>query len=233
MMLNAMLLPALLTWTSLSPPLAIHHRAARASICMKSAPDAAPEERPEINIRPGAICEFHDPKHGAGKQTAVLGVVKEASYKSKGGARLTIVDANGIEHQAVRTSDVHIDLGVYKGKQVEPSAILQDYEKVMNTEPTELGVAPEDLAMAWELCAEDDHSTFSPKFIINLVDEKMGQMADAVAKYKAFRLLTSDLGKIFFKPLNDRSYKAKAAKAVETSKQQWCQSDVSAEFCLV
>ena len=36
------------------------------------------------------------------------------------------------------------------------------------------------------------------------------------------KLLTSDLGRIFFKSLAGNRYKVKAAAAVAASKEQWC-----------
>ena len=55
-------------------------------------------------------------------------------------------------------------------------------------------------------------------------------------KYKAFRLMTSDLGKVFFKGLSHNLFKAKAAKAVAASKEMWCRAvkiPAEDEFCLL
>lgn len=43
----------------------------------------------------------------------------------------------------VPEKDIHINLGVYKGKLVEPAEILDDYTKVMEMETGALGVDPE------------------------------------------------------------------------------------------
>lgn len=85
--------------------------------------------------------------------------------------------------------------------------------------------------MAWELAAESDKKTVSPKFLMSLVDENF--IKTSVDKYKAFRLLTSDLGRIFFKSINENEYKAKAAKAVRASKENWCRSAEDEEWCFV
>ena len=45
-------------------------------LALKKAPDAAPEERPEVQISTNSIVEFNDAKHGSGQQPAVLGLVK-------------------------------------------------------------------------------------------------------------------------------------------------------------
>ena len=47
------------------------------------------------------------------------------------------------------------------------------------------------------------------------------------------RVLSSDLGKIFFKSLGGNKFKAKASKAVKASKENWCRAAAEPEFCLV
>lgn len=222
---------ALSAWTLPSPHVrVVQAPLTRAAVSLKAAPDERPEERPEINIKAGNIVEFHDPKHGNSKCAAVLGLVEGAEYKAKGGARIMIVDANGDKH-AVKESAIHINLGSYKGKQVEPHLILADFSSILEMEATDFGVDPADLEMAWELCAETDQSTFSPKSIASLIDESLCN--SPVDLYKTFRLLTSDLGKLFFKPINDHEYKAKAFKAVQASKEAWCREHTELEYCLV
>lgn len=179
-----------------------------------------------------SVVEFHDPKHGGGAPRPVLGIVKGVEYKAKGGARLQVIDASGAMH-AVAEKAIHVNLGGYKGKLVEPSAILADFEAVMALEQTALGVDPESLAMAWELAAEEGRSSFSTKFLLSLVDDKFFKAQ--IDAYRAFRLLSSDLGKVFFKALGPNQWKVKAAKAVEASKQNWCRElkEAEAEWCLV
>jgi len=200
------------------------------SIELKKSPDEAPEERPEIQFNANSIVEFNGPKHGNGAAPPSLGIVKGVEYKAKGGARIQIMDVGGSMH-TVPEKDIHINLGVYKGKLVEPAEILDDYTKVMEMETGALGVDPELLEMAWELAAESDKKTVSPKFLMSLVDENF--LKTSVDKYKAFRLLTSDLGRIFFKSINENEYKAKAAKAVQASKENWCRSAEDEEWCFV
>merc|ERR1711934_1136691 len=178
----------------------------------------------------GSIVEFHDPKHGAGVARPVLGLVEGAEYKAKGGARILIVDSTGGKH-AVKESNIHINLGTYKGKLVEPAQILKDYDEVMRLEGHQLGGEPELLETAWELCAEAETATFSPRAILSLVDETL--FKSSLDTYKAFRLLTSDLGKVFFKSLNDHEYKAKAVKSVEASKALWCHTHTDMDYCYV
>ena len=176
------------------------------------------------------IVEFHDPKHGSGKLSPVLGLVEGAEYKAKGGARIVVVDAQGAKH-AIKESAIHINLGSYKGKQVEPSLILADYESILEMEPADFGIDPVDLEMAWELCAETEKATFSPRSIVSLIDESM--FKSSVDVYKTFRLLPSDLGKLFFKPINDHEYKIKPLKGVQASKEAWCRDHTEMDYCFL
>jgi hypothetical protein len=192
---------------------------------LKAAPDERPEERPEININKMAIVEFHDAKN----PKPILGIVQGAEYKAKGGARIQILDASGSMHQ-VKEAQLHINLGSYKGKLVEPADILKEYETVLQTEPMNLGVEVDELEMAWELCAEASKN-FSPKAILSLVDE--GFFKSSIDAYRAFRLLTSDVGKIFFKHISATEFKAKALKSVQGSKDQWCRAQESVDWCFL
>jgi hypothetical protein len=205
---------------------------ARTSVLnLKKAPDETPEERPQVQISDNAIVEFNDPKHGSGAAPSILGLVKGVEYKAKGGARIQIMDANGAMH-TVPEKDIHVNLGSYKGKLQETGDILKEYHQVMELEATQLGVDPELLEMAWELAAETDQKSHTSKFLMSLVDE--GFFKSQLDSYKAFRLLTSDMGRIFFKSLNGNEYKAKAAKAVKASKENWCKSlKGEEEWCFV
>jgi hypothetical protein len=180
-------------------------------------PDGDEERPPLISI--GAICEFHDPKHGNGQQAPVLGVVQTCDQKAKGGMRLTLQDENGHVH-SVRDNAIHIVLPPYKGKEVDPATQLKEYVNVQRSDVTELGVEPEMLELAWEIVASEVSSqSFTPKRILSEIDEKL--FNGPVDQYKAFRLLTSDLGKVFFKSMGGR-YKPKSPKSVTASKENWC-----------
>ena len=227
-MLCVALLP-LLSWMPL-PGTTI--RAAPYALRMKAAPPDAPEERELPSIAIGSICEFHDPKHGAGAVKPVLGIVQSLEFKSKGGARIILADAAGGTH-TVAEKALHIILPPAKGKDKEPAEILQDYLKVMEVEDaTNLGVDPELLELAWTECAESEKASFSPKSIISMIDASMCKTP--VDLYKAFRLVSSDLGKVFFKELGGNKFKAKAMKSVKASKDNWCRApDHEHEWCFV
>ena len=118
--------------------------------------------------------------------------------------------------------------------QTEPAEILKEYATVMEQGATELGVDPELLELAWSECVEMDKASFTPKSVVSLIDESLCKTP--LQKYKAFRLLTSDLGKVFFKALGHNMYKAKTGKSVRVSKENWCRADDHAqvqEFCFV
>lgn len=169
----------------------------------------------------------------------MLGLVQGVSYKAKGGARISVIDASGTKH-SVAEKAIHINLGVYLGKLVEPSAILADYMAIMETEASQLGVEPEMLEIAWELAAESEATEYSPRFLMKLIDDQWS--ASPTETYKAFRLLTSDIGRIFFKAVgNTNKFKVKAGKAVQASKENFCRAIEEAakdnvgsdEFCFV
>lgn len=215
-------------------PLAVPRTTTRTAVRMKQA--EAPEEHASPNIDIDAVVEFHAATHGNGNNPSVLGLVKGFESKAKGATKVTIVAADDKTY-CVRQQDIHIVLPAYKGKLKVTSEILQEYEAVKSLEAFELGVQPEELELAWELCAESTASSLSPKAIMDVLDETM--LKSGVDRYKAFRLLTSDLGKVFFKALSGNEYKAKAAKAVRASKDNWCRGSMddghgaSEEWCFV
>jgi hypothetical protein len=202
-----------------------------AAAALKQAAADDDEERPPL-INIGSICEFHDPKHGAGHQEPILGVVRTCEHKSKGGMRLSLEDAQGASH-SVQSKAIHIVLPPFKGKEMDTATQLKDYLAVQAADPTELGVDVDTLELAWEMVATEDRPSFSPKHIMSEIDDKLFQ--GPVNQYKAFRLLTSDLGKVFFKALSSHMYKPKSAKSVSSSKDNWCrdvaEGSNSADWC--
>ena len=174
----------------------------------------------------GAIVEFHDP-HKMSKMAPLLGIVEAADTRKD---RVTLVDASGTRH-AVESRFIHISLGTYKGKLKEPSDILKEYTAIAAANPAEL-VQPELLEMAWELCAEADEPSVSAKSILEQIDESLYKTQLDV--YRAYKLLTSDLGKVFFKTLSNVDYKAKTRASVQASKEHWCESHAKeSDFCML
>jgi hypothetical protein len=215
--------------------------ATSARACVRSSPyaKAAPAERGEeayhASISVGSIAEFHDPKHGSGKTVPILGIVESSAMKAKGGEVVTLVDGAGKRH-TIASKALHIVLPPSKGKEREPADILKPYAEIVEKDSLSLGVDPEMLELAWEVCAEEDESSFSPKQIVTIIDERMCK--SAIDQYKAFRLLTSDLGKVFFKTLSGNAFKAKSSASVKASKDAWCHAPghgdmYKQEFCFV
>jgi hypothetical protein len=209
----------------------------RAVVKAKAPPVERGAEAPQSNIDVGSICEFHDPKHGAGKKAAVLGICESSTMKAKGGEILTLVDADGKRH-TVSCKAIHICFPPAKTKATEPAEILQPFLEIADKNAISLGVEPEMLELAWEFCADDREAKkdFSPRDIVRLIDEKLYH--SAVDRYRAFRLLTSDLGKVFFKTISENTFRPKSSASVKTSKEQWCHApghgDMwKTEFCFV
>jgi len=199
-------------------------------VCMKNA--AAVEDdadRPQLpSIAAGSIVEFHD--NYGGEVVPILGIVDSCEHKAKGGIRVMIMDAAGKMHSVTQKA-LHIVLPPAKSKKAEPAEVLKDYAAVMEETSAEELVEPELLELAWSVCAEDSREAFTPNAILSIIDDSMCKTP--LDAYKAFRLITSDLGKVFFKGLGDNTYKAKVLKAVDTSKANWCRvpDHQARDFC--
>ena len=122
-----------------------------------------------------------------------------------------------------------------------PDVVLAPYMEVAALPPHELGIDMESLELAWEMCAEEDteedHTGHSAKGVVSMIDESL--YATPVDAYKAHRLLSSSLGKIFFSTLHAHDYsaveyKAKSAQAVADSKEAMCAEEAEApEWCFI
>ena len=154
----------------------------------------------------------------------------------QGGARYSITDANEKTYTVAGRS-IHFVAPASKSKETDPAKILKDFIEVSEKDAVDLvpslGLDVAELELAWEVCAQEASNEFTTKSILGLVDDKI--IKTPVDKYKAFRLLTSDLGRIFFKSLSSDKYRAKAATAVAASKMNWCNAVAAAqqEWCLV
>ena len=145
----------------------------------------------------GSICEFED-----GKARPHLGVVVSVEVGAKkGGAVYEVADAKDKKHK-VYAKNMH---AVYPSDPMTkpgtgPAEVLDDYLNVAGCTPTQLGIELELIELGWEVCAEDEASEeLSQAAIMGEIDPSY--LESPVQQYKAYRLLTSDLGKIFFKQL--------------------------------
>jgi hypothetical protein len=230
-MLILMMTAATTAWTAGNglAPLASAHRSTH--LTAKVPVDDAPQQV-SANIAVGSVCEFHDPKHGAGKKQAVLGVCESSTFKAKGGEVHTLIDADGKKH-SVASKAIHIVLPPSKGKSTDPAEVLAPYVEVAEKDGMSLGIEPDLLELAWEMSLEEAAKEVSPKEIMGMIDESLYQTA--LDRYKAFRLLTSDLGQVFFKSLSGNAFKPRSESAVQSTKLLWCHAPthVEVDFCLV
>lgn len=212
----------------MAPPASLMPRSLTMRSAFMKADEVAEDDKPQVNLEPvGSIVEFDDGKH----DRAILGVVASAEAKAKGGSTYTILDANSVSH-SIKGKQIHCAFSPDpKLKKTEPEVLLKPFEAVKEMEVTALGVAPDDLELAWEFLTEEDKDSWSARTILQAIDDKLCR--SPVEQYQAFRLLTSDLGHVFFKTLSGGFYKLKNAKAVRASKEQWCRAHEEVEFCFV
>jgi len=191
----------------------------------------------------GSICEFED-----GKQRPQLGVILSVDVQAKkGGAVYQVVDAKDQKH-AVLSKSLHV---VYPADPktkpgTPPAEVLDKFLTVACFTPLQLGVDLEIVELGWEVCAADEAAELSQAAIMNEIDPSY--LEGSVQRYKAFRLLTSDIGKIFFKQLHAGgahhdasaiSFRVKSAASVATAKEAWCEAveagdaGGSADWCFV
>jgi len=186
----------------------------------------------------GTVFEFDDGKH----VRPILGVVTEAINKGgKKGASYVVKDVLGGSH-TLTPKTIHV--AYPPSRTLKSSATIEEqldeYVQIASLKPSELGVEVEMLELAWEMLSEE--TTLSATQIMAELDPELCE--SSAGSYKAYRLLTSDLGQIFFKQLHatdysHREYKPKAPASVSASKQSWCQAvadgdDAGAEdWCFV
>ena len=189
--------------------------------------DAAPVE---VNaLGKGSIVEFEFNKH------TCIGVVDAHMVKAKGGLRYDVVTADEKVHAGVAPKDIHFSAAPLPGDKGDKSPMkrIKDFEDVLATSAARL-VDPEVLEICYELAAEeDDGKVFRVKEIAKLFDEG----TSPVDLYRTFRIMTSELGRVFFKSAKGEAaaFKAKAHKAVDAAKVTLCNThgDDYGEFCLV
>jgi hypothetical protein len=179
----------------------------------------------------GSVIEFADHKHPG---RAMLGVVSGAQSKAKGGARYEVLDAADVMH-SVAHRDIHCSMNPRSKPGTAPDIVLKSFLEVRDADALGLGVDPELLELVWmDLEADGNGRVVSAADIVGQIDASL--TSGALQQYRAFRILTGELGKIFFRTLGDSTYKAKPAKAVAASKDAWCRNPKAAmqeDFCFV
>ena len=145
---------------------AVEYSLRRSAVFLKEASDEA--EPPSLHSV-GSICEFDEGKQGHAR--GLLGVIIKAESKAKGGARYEVLDADGRTHP-IKAAQVRATFAASKKLKdpLDAPLVLADYVRVAEKAPTELGVEPEMLEVAWELASEAD-APLSAKQILGVIDE--------------------------------------------------------------
>ena len=145
---------------------AVEYSLRRSAVFLKEASDEA--EPPSLH-GVGSICEFDEGKQGHAR--GLLGVIIKAESKAKGGARYEVLDVDGRTHP-IKAAQVRATFAASKKLKdpLDAPLVLADYVSVAEKAPTELGVEPEMLEVAWELASEAD-APLSAKQILGVIDE--------------------------------------------------------------
>jgi hypothetical protein len=182
-----------------------------------------------------SIFEFDDGKHAQ----PLLGVVKELIKKSKK-SKEDVYFVEDEDAKSYRVTSKHIHCVFPPNRKLKTTVSsaekLKGYTDIAKLSPGDLGVDVEVLGMAWETLAGEEE--LSIEAIMNEIDPTMCETP--FGKYRAFRILSSDLGQLFFQRLHSHDYhhiefKPKAQGSVISAKQKWCEDakNADAELCSI
>ena len=194
--------------------------AARTIVFKKKDKDAAEDAEPvQVNaMSKGTVVEFDLNKH------TTLGVIDGHKVKAKGGLRYEIKTSDGKLHAGIAPRDIHFSAPGAKNN-------LDEMLQVLDTEAPAL-VDPEVLEICYEVAAEEEKE-LGLQQIASLLDAGSGP----VDIYRTFRVLSCELGKVFFQKAkgHTKHFNARAKKTVEAAKRSLCgqHGDEYGEFCLV
>lgn len=170
----------------------------------------------------GSICEFEDSK---GHRR--IGLVQSSKASGSKGIIYSVVDSGGHPYPSIAAKAIHFSCPPnVKVKSTKPEDLLIDYVQIAAAKPVDMGIDLSLFGLAWEMCAEED----APSHTMASIFEKMGEpIDDSIARYRAHRLMQSDVGHLFFKVLHEhdhehREYKARTPEAVAMSKEAWCKA---------
>ena len=182
--------------------------------------DTAEDAEPvQVNaMSKGTVVEFDLNKH------TTLGVIDGHKVKAKGGLRYEIKTSDGKLHAGIAPRDIHFSAPGAKNN-------LDEMLQVLDTEAPAL-VDPEVLEICYEVAAEEEKE-LGLQQIASLLDAGSGP----VDIYRTFRVLSCELGKVFFQKAkgHTKHFNARAKKTVEAAKRSLCgqHGDEYGEFCLV
>mmetsp|Transcript_17988 Transcript_17988/g.34043 ORF Transcript_17988/g.34043 Transcript_17988/m.34043 type:complete len:237 (-) Transcript_17988:498-1208(-) len=183
----------------------------------------------------GALVEFEE------KGRVHIGKVIEVMPKSNGANRYDILDHEGLKFKNVGEKEINFATPVQKSASAEQKLmadLVKTQEESTDMLLKDLGVSTDLLEMAWMEAASEgtESNELTPDSFFSMIHSKAASMSE---KYKAWRLLKTDLARVFFKDLKQNgrvvAFKAKAEDTVEAAKRTFCSSDQnqSVEFCFV
>ncbi|KAL3909062.1 MAG: hypothetical protein SGILL_008240 [Bacillariaceae sp.] len=208
------------------PAVSIQSRAASGLLSKKSEDDEVPQVQA---LAVGTFVEFEE------KKRVHAGKIQEAQHNLKG-ARYVVVDSDG--HQfSIADKEVHFAIHPPTAPK-QADQLFNQFVVALHASPEELEkelqINAELLELAWEEALESETDSLTPGKLVELVHS---HAASKLEKYKAWRLLQSDLSHVFFKDIKDhgriKSFKAKARKAVDAAKQHFCNTHDDSDLCLV
>jgi len=197
-----------------------------------SSSDAPPPQQPALSK--GTIVEFEE------KNREHVGVIADVQHKANGSVRYDVVEGFGPDGHKYSIADKAVHFAVpapNSDKQAEQllHQLEQAHEEAESELAKDLDVTPELLGMVWEEAVEDEEmDQLKPAQLVEMVHS---QKATPVQKYKAWRLLKSDVGHIFFKDVKEKGrvtgFKAKPASSVEASREAYCNTHPDDALCQI
>jgi hypothetical protein len=190
----------------------------------------------------GTFVEFEE------KSREHVGKVTRLEYKSSGGARYHVVGSDGKSYDIPDKAILFTIAAPNSPGACDKlyTEFLSAHDASTETLQSKLEISSEILEIAWEETASSstglddesvatsDHHMITPSGLISLVHS---HTASAIEKYMAWKILRTDLAHIFFKEIKEKgrvvSFKAKARKAVEAAKQDFCNAHQDSDLCLV
>jgi len=174
------------------------------------------------SLSKGTLVEFSE------KNREHVGKIIHVEHKTNGSARYDIEDSSGkIYSIADKAITYAMPIAPNDEKKIQQlfGEFASAHEKSEMELFHDLDMSTELFEMVWEeaLDQEEEKHEVSPMSLIELIHSRS---ASGIESYKAWKLLRTDLGHVFFKDIKDHgrvvSFKARAAKAVEASKQTFC-----------
>jgi hypothetical protein len=183
----------------------------------------------------GTFVEF------AEKNRVHVGKIDQQEQKTKGGARYVVTDGEG-HHYNIADKEVHFAIHPPNSPAIADKLFDEFCAAQKASEEdlqAQLQISPEILELAWEesLEAADSESgdgVITPSKLVEIIHS---HTASVIEKYVAWKFLQTDLARIFFRDIKEHgritSFKAKARKAVEATKQTFCSAHEDSDLCLV